>query len=497
VERARVRGLSVVENPLYALRAFGDSDAPSSPAAGSPMILVQVDSPGVAVRPGFWRRVARLLAKLTALFVSLPLAVLAQDGQKGETIRVRFLDKHEETVEVIDWNAKGLTLRLKDVPKPVFFEWWKLDPATAEALQRRYLGKTEGPADPGLTLEGVRVRTANRVVEGVPIPDAPPDELRIRNAEGVWTFKLADVLSKETVRLRLTQVYTPNELYKILLDRLQPVEPVEWDKLAAELIRIGLPDRAEPVIRIGELLRRPELPEGKLYRDLVKLRERLDDLSLKKSVFQVQEQFLAGRYQESIEAVESLEKAVTDEALLADLRRVRTELQMLRDQSRDEQIIAEWFRTIDILLRSRAFDRAVSYRDAAEYVKSRMADEVLKAVSDRFGITKGDGSAKIVWEGRSPKVILKHSYGEASWVVARPELGNVEPWWTAADDAARYAVLKGLAIETHFRVVRVGEKNCPTCGGEGAVDRAKYPNVLAGVCPSCRGLKHERTVFYR
>lgn len=438
---------------------------------------------------------------MTGLFVALAIATLpsAQEEKKakGETIRVRFLDRHEEIVEVVDWNETGIRFRMKDVPQPVFFEWWKLDAKDAEILRKRYLGKSEAPADPGLTLEGVRIQVSGKTIEGIVLPDAPPDEIRIKNAEGTWIYKMADVTSKESVRLRLTQVYSEKELSKILIDRMPPVDAEDWDKLGVELLRLGLRDRAQAAINIAEILRRPELPEGQLYRDLVSLRRKLEDLSLQKSVYEVQEVFLAGQYDEALAKIDGLERVVTDETLARDLRRIRTELQQLRDLSREEQIVAEWMRMTEVLLRTKAIDRTIGYRDAVSYVMNDLPAEVQKAVNERFHITGGDPSAKLVWEQRGQRTVLKHSYENGSWLVERAELGSPESWWTASDDAARYRVLKGVAVEKHFVKIRTVEKNCPTCGGTGTVDTAKYPHATLGICPSCLGLKHERTVFYR
>ncbi|MBI2900863.1 MAG: hypothetical protein HYY17_11820 [Planctomycetes bacterium] len=442
----------------------------------------------------------RFLGSLTGLYVGLLVALapaLAQEGKKGDTVRIRLLDKREETVEVVDWDEKGIRVKLKDVPAPVTYEWWKLDPESAQALKKRYLGKIETPAEEGVTLDGVRVKTATRTVEGVVVPEGPPDEIRIKNAEGTWVFKLADVVSKEPVKLRIHQVYGAEELYRILMDRVRPSEAEEWDRLGAELIRAGLRDRAVHAFNMGELLRRAEFPEGRLLRDILRLRERLEDIALRRSVLDVQERFLSGRYQEAIDLIDLLEPGIKDAAALREVRRIRTELLQLRDQSREETIVAEWARAMDSHLRLKAYDPAVGFEDATAYVRQTLGNDVLRSVNERLNITRGDTSARIVWERRSARAVFKHAYGDASWIVVRPELGSAHSWWASADAAAKFRLLKGVAIEALLSVVRIAEKNCPTCGGTGAVDPSRFPEAAAGICPTCRGLKHERTVFYR
>lgn len=397
----------------------------------------------------------------------------------------------------MDWNEKGIRLKLRDIPSPVHFEWWKFDPDTARMLRKRYLGeKTDAEPDVVL-LDGVRVRTAQRQIEGILLSDAPADELWIKNAQGHWIVKVSDVLGRESVKLRIQQVYQPEELYRILMERVQPFDAETWEKLGGELLRLGLRDRAAQAFNMCELLRHPEMLEGQVYRDLVRLRSRMEDLTFRKTVFDVQEQFLAGRYSEALEIVDRIERSVKDEEIVRELRRIRTELLQLRDQSREDQIIAEWGRLLEARLRMRAFEKGTGYREAAEYVQHQLLNDVQRAVSDRFGITRGDPSARLVWDRRSPQVVWKHAYGDASWLVERPELGAPAAWWDATDDEGRFRLLKGLAIEKHFVVLRVVRKNCPTCGGTGAVDRTAHPRSTAGICPSCLGLKHERTVFYR
>ena len=87
--------------------------------------------------------------------------------------------------------------------------------------------------------------------------------------------------------------------------------------------------------------------------------------------------------------------------------------------------------------------------------------------------------------------------GNATWIVERPERGDPAAWWVDASDGDRFALLMGLVVEKHFEVKRIHHKNCPTCGGDGTVDEAKYPDKPAAQCPACYFLAKQRVVIYR
>ncbi len=454
-----------------------------------------------------WRaRLAWLWSKglrfTAGLFVSLGFALLAlSEGAASPQVeglalseadaqeRVRFVDGKSEVAEVVSGDAEGVTLRLAGLPRPVTFRWWQIDPADAAPLRERFLGKP-APAAPGaITVPGARIRTVDgKTHEGVVVPASPPSELWLRTAEGTLVFRLEAIAGREPAAIEARRVYTSDELVEVLAGRLRPKTPEDYDRLGAELLRADLRERAVAAFRTADLLRHPEWPESEVARGLARLRDLIEDLAVRRGVFQAEERCLAGDYDAALGQIDALERSLAGD-VLGQARRLRAQLAELRGRARDERIVDEWLRALETFLKGKAMDRSLPYDRARSWVEDRMPGELLDHVRARFNFSPDDPAARVAWDRRPEGAVSKHGYEEASWVVARPDAGSPADWWAAAPDPARYKLLKGLFAEKHLRVIRVESKSCGGCGGTGLRADA--------VCPSCAGLKSQRVLFYR
>ena len=393
-------------------------------------------------------------------------------------------------------DADGVVLRLSGIPQAIRFRWWQLSPEDAARLRERRPGAPAVTPEVEFLVPGLRVRTMDdKVYEGVPVDGAPPGQLWLKNADGRYVLRLDSIVSRDEIQVDVTRAYTPEEVVGILVGRLKPRTADDYDRLGAQLLKAKLQARAVAAFRVAEMLRHPETPEARMVGELVKLRERIEDLAVRKAVFQAEEQALAGEYDAAIAKVEEIEKLLDGHPdALAELQRVRTQLQEFRGLARDERIVAEGYRTAEGLLKLKAMDRAVSYAEARSWAEGKLPEELLRHLRERFNFSPDDPTVRRVWEQRPADALLKHSYDASSWVVLRPELRSPQEWWAATDDRTRYDLLKGLYIEKNLTVVRTELKSCGVCGGIGLIERRGEPD---SVCPSCQGLKGYRVLIYR
>jgi hypothetical protein len=229
--------------------------------------------------------------------------------------------------------------------------------------------------------------------------------------------------------------------------------------------------------------------------ELVKLRERIDDLAVRKAVFQAEEQALAGDYDAAIAQVEVVEKLLAGHPeALEELKRVRTQLQEFRGMARDERIVMEGSRAAETFLKAKAMDHTLSFVAARAWTEQQVASELLEHLRTKFNFSPDDPTVKRVWDRRPADAMMKHSYDGASWVVMQPDLRSPQEWWAAADDRTRYNLLKGLHIEKNLAVIRTETKSCGVCGGTGLLEQKDKTSAM---CPSCLGLKGYRVLIYR
>jgi hypothetical protein len=324
---------------------------------------------------------------------------------------------------------------------------------------------------------------------------APRGQLWLKNAEGKFVVRVESILTRDEIQVDLAKAYAPDEVVGILVGRIKPHSPEDYDRLGAQLLRAKLQERAVAAFKVAEMLRHPESPEGRMVGELVKLRERVDDLAVRKAVFQAEEQALAGEYDAALAKVEEIEKLLTGHPeALEELKRVRTQLQEYRGMARDERIVAEGYRAGEAYLKLAAMNHQLSYADARAWAEEKLPAELFEHLRKRFNFSPGDDTVRQVWARRPAEGLMKHSYDGASWAVLRPEQRSPQDWWVAADDRTRYDLLKGLYVEKNLTVVTTQVKSCGVCGGIGTIQKRDETN---GLCPSCFGLKGYRVLIYR
>jgi hypothetical protein len=424
------------------------------------------------------------------------LAFLATSQEGGPKERVRFLDGKTELCEVVAVDLDGIALRLSGIPQPVKFRWWQLSGEDAARLRDLHLAKPAIAAEGEFLVTGLRVRTMDdKVYEGVPVDGAPAGQLWLKNAEGKFVVRIDSILSREEIKVDLARAYSPEEVVGILVGRIKPRSPEDYDLLGAQLLRAKLQARAVAAFKVAELLRHPESPEARMVGELVKLRERIDDLAVRKAVFQAEEHALAGEYDEAIAQVEAVEKLLSGHPeSLEELKRVRTQLQEFRGLARDERIVLEGYRALEAMLKTKAMDPTVSYAAARAWAEQKLLPELLQHLRAKFNFSPDDATVQQVWDRRPAEAMMKHSYDGASWVPLRLELRDPQAWWAAMDDRTRYNLIKGLFIEKNLTTLRSEQKSCGNCGGTGLVEQRDGRSAM---CSSCQGLKGYRVLIYR
>jgi hypothetical protein len=409
-----------------------------------------------------------------------------------------------ELCEVGPSDAEGVQLRLQGLPRAVKFRWWQLAPEDAARL-RGAAGTNAPVAAPrpdAVTVPGWRVRTSDgRTLEGVSEAGAPAGTLWLKSALGRTVLGPGTVAEREEVQIEILQAYTPDEAVSILVGRLSPRTAEDYDRLGAEFLRARLKARAEAAFRMAGVLRSPGRVEERMASVLIRLRERLDDLSVRRTLYAAEEHALAGAYDEALEALDEAEHRPSLRADdLEELRRARAELQILRGRARDHRILDEAWRTIDALAALQATDRSVSFADARTWATERLHGEFIERLRVRFNFSPDDPSLPAIWEGRAEGPVFKHSYENATWLALSPGLRDAEAWWRQADDASRFALVKGWFIEKHLPVKRTESKSCPLCGGTGLVEVPASSGSEPGgteLCASCQGVKACRVLIYR
>jgi hypothetical protein len=184
------------------------------------------------------------------------------------------------------------------------------------ALFATGLGVAAAQDQPGadLTVAGIRIRTREgRVYEGLLQSGPTGGDLQVKNTEETLVVPEESVETRQPVRLDLRRVYRPSELLEILEGRGMPSSGEGFDRMEAGLLRAKLRERAVSAFRMAEILRHPEGAEAALLVQLARLRDRVEDLAIRRTVFQARESCLSGDYGLALAQLGELEKSIGGE----------------------------------------------------------------------------------------------------------------------------------------------------------------------------------------
>lgn len=398
-------------------------------------------------------------------------------------------------------DREGFVLRLEGGDTAIRFEWKDVDDKDLPFLQRRSGVAPEQPRPaetPAYRVRGLRiVLNATRApLEGIEDAALSDDAtLVIKTSAGRTRVPRVEIQSMTEADLPLTAVYTPKEVYDLLLLRHQPQDEKQWEALALDLMTQGLVQEARDVFRVLEILRHRELPVSKFYRDLLRLQEQLTTTAAKVAAFEVNRRVLDERYEEALGLLRQIDESNRDEALGAEIRRLRAAVEALRERRLEDRLVDEGYTLLRSLLTAKAADRSATFAESAAFADTALRVEILERLALQYHLDRP--SVERIWDRRPHQRTFLARYGEGMWVHALPSSGNVEGWWRSAPNTSRFEYLEARAAEKFMRVVQTSEAKCSGCGGIGRVDVAVSTTPAGGVCPTCHGAKASRVVFYQ
>jgi hypothetical protein len=412
---------------------------------------------------------------------------------------LRTQEKVRGVLRVDPSDPDGFLLYLDGGNTPVRFLWKELVEEDARRLRRRAGIQVEARPEeqPAFyKVRGLRVTAEDgRVLEGIEEPTlSDGDRLVLKTAEGRIPVVRDRIRRQEETDLPLVQVYTPREIRDLLLQRHPAQDARDLQVVADVLIQQGLRAEALDLLKIVEILRRPELPQNRFYADLQRIQNRLATTEAKVAALEVGRRVLDERYEEALGLLRQIEDPNRDEDLMQDLQRLRGALEALRERRLEDRLIDEGYTLVRTLLTARATDRSVSFAEAVAYADRELTGEIMNRLAAQYRLDRG--SVERIWARRPHQRTFRATYGEGSWIDRVPTAGNPESWWAGADSTARYGYLEARYAEKSLRVVRSSEAKCPECGGHGTLQRSSSTLPVGGQCPACRGAKVDRVVYY-
>jgi hypothetical protein len=471
------------------------------------------------------------------LIPSLALvAVMAATAAAQDVVRLKNGRVLNGTI-VLDGDLKvGFTLKRWDTDGAVFIRWTQIPDAEAYRLRTRISGTSEDASGVDL-IDAVRIVTSGqRELVGVIVAERD-DRIEIKTREGTQATPRAAVVHREAVKVKESDVYTPDEMVD---RRAKGVADTDFTKLMelghfASTVRVYLrskdfftkaaavapPDRADEVKTLLTALD-VKIVEDKAEKALAAVWKLANELKFNEAI-DAANKFLT-EYPET-------SSAKANPKLLTDLEGRRKEFETNRAKVLAQAVPDQWR-----LVRQAQLTKLVAGKLTLVQVRDAIAkidDEVLVEVAKKLNATKEEVNKH--WDERTEKKIRKVSLGDGTWVYKGgqdggmdysgsaeedpledirkrygdqdpkkkpPELGRKletsQEWWQSASTSVRKEWSECYYAATSARVKKEEEQevDCRPCRGQGKRQAVRGTKTVEVICAECHGVKKTLTIKY-
>ncbi|MEM9378843.1 MAG: hypothetical protein AAGB93_02760 [Planctomycetota bacterium] len=432
--------------------------------------------------------------------------------------------------------------------------WTLLDPRQAEELRTKF-GYVEIEAEQALVDASQLVLEGGGVVEGV-IVSREGDSFLVKtdgNLQMLPKRRVSDV--REGLRLPALDVYSREELYGIYLTEADPSSAESQLALARKCESIL--DFVHAVVHFEKALELGlsvdvDKVTGMLARARVKAQNQ-EQLEYLREADRLRKR---RRFDDALAMLEAFPATFPGSSLLEDSRKQSTRLLKARDAAGKELVRSRWNYWARKLTRAKALDDAfeASRTWAVEQASEEIQAKVLVDVQKKITAAATLEDVRQLWEARDRVRYTSTTYSTGTWLLGegRAQAGGEE------EETAKEAVSKvdeeRQALENKikryldnqriarrsqaaedeedaaqtfwetwsrtdraswllaFYIEEAGDydvrprprlRPCRTCGGTGAIEllvTGAVPQGGAGsvsLCPTCRGVKVVRSVYYR
>lgn len=488
-----------------------------------------------------------LLAALLALAAAAAPATEIVRLRDGTLVHGHIVEFDEPTGFVLEKVTDGGRLPLR---------WEHLPPAEVRRIKASRGFTGEGP-EPWL-VDVVHLLLSNGTTEtGVPVDRDDRQAWWLHRRGSTDAIPRRHVVQVETGRVPGLSVYTPDELYAVIVDaRGVPQDASGHFALALQCEGAGLWSAAAEHYDAAAQLdpgHRPELLAVRRRRVAIKLEDAVETAALD----EIRQRLVRGQFEQAAQGVEAFRGRFPESRQLGELAQLETEIVTRRRQHLGQRVVPDYHALLDKRLQLMARDASVTLDVAEQVLTGPLHADLLATLGERYDLLPE--SVDELWDGRRGGSMRSSSYGTGTFILGRERalrFGRFEEeaaaggvaatagveagddfaalvekvkrqraereaerasrrrggdalsdegptpdgWWRAAATDERLAWMTAYYAEFsgELRVVEARGRECRHCEGSGAVEGLnERGEVERRTCGVCKGLKAERLVRYR
>lgn len=430
----------------------------------------------------------------------------------------------------------GFMLRRWDTGGEVFIKWSQIPDAEAYRIRTKVASPdSEVAAEDMIDAERI-VTNMQRELLGVVQNETKDGLISIKTIEGLQQTAKAAVVLREKLRVKESEVYTPDER----VDRkAKGVLDTDFEKLVAVA---GFANALKAYARAKDFYQRAEkvapadrkdemkglvsamdlrIVEDNAEKALAAVRKLATELEFQKAIDEANK-FLADFAETSV--------AKANAGIVNEIENRRKEYVANRDKFLEKDVPDQWRRVRDALIAKHAGAK-VKLQEAREAI-AKIDDEIVAEVAKKLKATPEEVSRH--WAGRKEKIIRKVGMDDGTWIhrggqdggldysgtgdddlddfkrrfgdgqdpKKKPQLGKpletANEWWQNASNRKRRDWLETLYADTSSNVKKeeVKEDNCKPCKGQGKLEQTRGGKSIEYTCHECHGIKKTLTIRY-
>lgn len=448
--------------------------------------------------------------------------------------------------QIIEKNADGFKLEKWDGSGVVAVRWTQVSEADRTRLQA-------GAADAAQAIkliDGIRVVTATRIVEGVLVKeDSTNLHVKTRDSKTPIQIPISAILAREKIRLPEIDIYTPEERLELKAQSIDPRNPDHLLDLAEFARGLGFADKSREYLNQA-LAVAPEDRKAAIERMIKEVdgKKALDEIN--RLIESAKFEDAATRADAWLQEYEGTEIAKKNADLVDRIRKEAEEFQKNRDKVLGRKVVDQFPKLVQKYLKEYA---ELDKIDNAMRKAEKASETAIKELKAKYEITDEDFSkwwtaaekeranrkrrvsfgtgTWIVnngqdggWDsedtrtspqdqgGRNPLDDLARQFGQGGFPGQggqnrppkknqpdpRKKIQTRQEWWETNSPATRAEFLEAYwASETEWvKKDKSVEKKCPNCNGTGYLKSLRGNKYVDIVCPRCHTVGKEIDITY-
>ena len=489
----------------------------------------------------------------SAVLATLVLLAFVASSATAEIVRLKDGSLLHGTITEFD-ESTGLTLQRVDTGGIVRLRWEHL-PAIEIKRIKSARGFTGEDAAPWM-VEVVHLVMRNGTTEsGILEEDGDDSRYTLRRRGSRDTFPRGQVRSVETGQVEGLEVYTPEELYLLIVEaRGAPTDAVRHLALAIACEGAKLYDAAGDHYRtVAEL--DPRMKSELVASRLSQLDIKLEDAVETAAIDEIRTALYRRRFEEARELAGAFRETYATSRQMGDLIALEGEIARRKKEYFGKRIAADYFDELEQRIDRLARDKTLQLDDVRELCEGSVHPELISDLSQAYVMTSP--LVQDLWDARRGGSVRTSSYTDGTFILGKDkalDFGRFEvvedeagagaadeqieegfddlvekvkakrealaqqrktasrgaaledfgltpdEWWAVADTDVRRRWIMAYYAEFSgsLRVIEAKARNCRRCEGGGIVDGTNEKGEpVEEVCPICKGLKKERVIRAR